>query len=89
MERTCFYLPDLSDPIEVFTLKAELTGEMGVRSVEANARTGVVVVEWAHPASADRIRRRLAELDFSPQLLALSNRDLRRQCGTPTHAERR
>lgn len=67
MAKETFSIPNISCGHCVMSIKNELTELDGVRSVEGDADTQTVTVEWDSPASVDKIRRTLKEINYPAQ----------------------
>jgi copper chaperone len=51
----------------VSAIESELSEMEGVSSVEADAATKTVIVQWDAPASIERIRATLTEINYPAQ----------------------
>jgi copper chaperone len=60
-------VPNISCGHCVSAIESELTDVTGVSSVKADAETKTVVVEWDAPASIEKIRATLAEINYPAQ----------------------
>jgi copper chaperone len=60
-------VPNISCGHCVSAIESELTDVAGVSSVKADAETKTVVVEWNAPASIEKIRAALAEINYPAQ----------------------
>ena len=66
METKSFAVPNISCGHCTHTIKMELGEIPGVRSVEADITYRQVTVEWGEPASWDRIKAVLTEINYPP-----------------------
>jgi len=66
MSEKRFQVPNISCPHCVMTIKRELSELEGVVSVDADADTKSVAVQWDAPASWDSIRELLTEINYAP-----------------------
>jgi copper chaperone CopZ len=64
MEKTTFAVPNISCGHCVAAIQRELTEMAGVSRVEGNPTSKEIVVEWEAPASLDRIRSTLKEINY-------------------------
>jgi copper chaperone len=60
-------VPNISCGHCVSAIESELTDVAGVSSVKADAQTKTVVVQWDAPASIEKIRATLAEINYPAQ----------------------
>jgi copper chaperone len=66
MTSKTFHVPNISCNHCVMTIKRELAELEGVASVEADAGTKNVTVEWGVPATWDSIKSLLTEINYPP-----------------------
>ncbi len=71
MNTRTFVVPAISCAHCVHTIKTEVGELAGVRSVEADANTKVVTVNWDDPATWEQIKATLTEIDYAPQELVV------------------
>ena len=64
-----FVVPNISCDHCVRSIKNELAEVAGVSTVNADAATKAVTVEWAEPASWEQIKATLTEIEYPPQEL--------------------
>jgi len=64
MEKTRFSIPNISCGHCIKTIERELGEIEGVSSVDGDAATKEVNVEWASPASLEGIKATLKEINF-------------------------
>ncbi|MBN2123457.1 MAG: heavy-metal-associated domain-containing protein [Deltaproteobacteria bacterium] len=64
METKTFSIPNISCGHCVMTIKKELDELDGVRKVEGNPETREILVEWDAPATLERIRETLGEINY-------------------------
>ena len=64
MEEKTFTIPNISCGHCVATIKTELSELDGVRRVDGDADGKTVTVAWEAPATGDRIRSTLAEINY-------------------------
>jgi copper chaperone len=64
MTSKTFDVPNISCNHCVMTIKRELDELEGVASVDADAGTKTVTVEWEAPATVDSIKSLLAEINY-------------------------
>jgi copper chaperone len=60
-------VPNISCGHCVSAIESELSDVEGVTSVKADAETKTVVVKWDAPASIEKIRATLAEINYPAQ----------------------
>ena len=63
-ERRIFLVPDISCGHCVHTVQSELSDIEGVKMVKADEGSKQVVVEWDAPATINRIKERLVEIEY-------------------------
>jgi copper chaperone len=66
METKTFEVPNISCGHCVMTIKNEVGELEGVSKVEASQETRLVTVEWNPPATWDRIKDLLVEINYAP-----------------------
>lgn len=66
MSEKRFQVPNISCQHCVMTIKRELSELEGVVSVDANADTKTVAVQWDAPASWDTIKELLTAINYAP-----------------------
>ena len=64
METSTFSIPNISCGHCVMTIKNELGELDGVQSVEGDPGSKTVTVQWDAPASQDKIRSTLKEINY-------------------------
>ena len=64
MEKTTLSIPNISCGHCVMTIKGELGDIEGVKSIEGNAETKEIIVEWDSPATMERIKSTLKEINY-------------------------
>jgi copper chaperone len=64
MEKTTLSIPNISCGHCVASIKGELGEIEGVKSVEGNEVTKEITVEWGHPATMEKIRSALKEMNY-------------------------
>jgi copper chaperone CopZ len=64
MEKETFSIPNISCGHCVMSIKNELNELEGVRSVEGNVENKSIAVEWDSPATLDKIRNTLKEINY-------------------------
>jgi len=64
MEKTKLSIPNINCGHCVMTIKRELGGIAGVSKVEGDPQKKEVIVEWNQPASLDKIKTTLKEINF-------------------------
>ncbi|MGA6925108.1 MAG: heavy-metal-associated domain-containing protein [Desulfosarcina sp.] len=67
MPKETLTVPNISCGHCVSAIQNELSDLDGVTSVKADADSRTVVVQWDAPASIDRIRAALAEINYPAQ----------------------
>jgi copper chaperone CopZ len=69
MNTKTFVVPAISCDHCVHSIKTEVGEIAGVQSVQADAGTKVVTVNWGDPATWEKIKATLAEINYPPQEL--------------------
>jgi len=64
MEKETFSIPNISCGHCVMSIKNELNDLEGVSSVEGNAENKSITVEWDSPATLEKIRDTLKEINY-------------------------
>jgi copper chaperone len=64
MESKTFYIPNISCPHCVMSIKNELSDIEGVTSVEGDVDSKKVTVEYDAPATLDKIKSTLEEINY-------------------------
>ncbi len=64
MEKTKFSVPNINCGHCVMTIKKELGEITGVSKVEGDPQKKEIIVEWNQPASLDKIKATLKEINF-------------------------
>lgn len=64
MRKQSFKIPNISCNHCVNTIKSELTEIEGIKSVDGNPQSKTIEVEWDAPASVDKIKDKLAEINY-------------------------
>ncbi|MBW2557134.1 MAG: heavy-metal-associated domain-containing protein [Deltaproteobacteria bacterium] len=64
MEKETFSIPNISCGHCVMSIKNELNDLEGVSSVEGNAENKSITVEWNSPATLEKIRDTLREINY-------------------------
>lgn len=64
MEKAILTIPNISCGHCVMSIKNELSELEGVTSVEGNPEAKTMTVEWDSPASLDRIKAQLTEINY-------------------------
>ncbi len=64
MRKQSFKIPNISCGHCVNTIKSELTEIEGIKSVDGNPQSKTIEVEWDAPASVDKIKDKLAEINY-------------------------
>ena len=64
MEKQTFTIPNISCGHCVMTIKNELSELEGVTTVDGNPDSKSVTVEWEDPASLDKIKETLKEINY-------------------------
>jgi copper ion binding protein len=67
MHKETLSVPNISCGHCVSAIESELSEMEGVSSVEADAATKTVIVQWDAPASIERIRATLTEINYPAQ----------------------
>jgi len=64
MEKKTFSIPNISCGHCVMSIKNELDELAGVSSVDGNAENKSITVEWDSPATLEKIRDTLKEINY-------------------------
>ena len=64
MEKTSMSVPNISCGHCVMTIKRELSEIKGVSKVEGDPQKKEITVEWNQPATLDKIKATLKEINF-------------------------
>jgi copper chaperone CopZ len=64
MEKETFSIPNISCGHCVMTIKNELSEVDGIKSVEGDPDAKSIVVEWDSPASIEKIKETLKEMNY-------------------------
>ena len=64
MEKTKLSIPNISCGHCVMSIKKELTGIDGVFAVDGNPETKEITVEWDAPATLEKVRDLLKEINY-------------------------
>jgi copper chaperone len=64
MEKLTLSIPNIFCSHCVMTIKRELTEIEGIKSVEGNVEAKEITVEWGPPATIERIRAALEEINY-------------------------
>ena len=64
MEKQTFSIPNISCGHCVMTIKSELNELEGVTTVDGNPDSKNVTVEWEDPATLDKIKETLKEINY-------------------------
>jgi copper chaperone len=64
MEKTKMSVPNISCGHCVMNIKRELGEIQGVKKVEGDPKTKEIVVDWDAPASLDKIKSTLKEINY-------------------------
>jgi len=64
MEKQTFVVPNISCGHCVMSIKDELSEIDGLKSVEGDPDTKSITVEWEPPASGDKIKEKLKEINY-------------------------
>lgn len=64
MTKETFSIPAISCGHCVMSIKRELSGLAGVKSVDGNPAGKTVTVEWDEPATREKIRETLKEINY-------------------------
>jgi len=67
MAKETLSVPNISCGHCVSAIESELTEMEGITSVKADAGTKTVTVQWDAPASIERIRATLSEINYPAQ----------------------
>ena len=67
MESTTFSIPNISCGHCLNTIKNELSELDGVKTVDGNPENKEVTVEWEPPATLDKIKETLQEINYPAQ----------------------
>ena len=67
MSKTTLIVPNISCGHCVSAIESELTEVEGVASVKADAAAKTVTVQWDVPATMERIRATLTEINYPAQ----------------------
>lgn len=67
METKTVQVPAISCGHCVHTIQNEIGEVVGVTSVKADEKTKQVTITWQQPATWDKIKATLAEIDYPPQ----------------------
>jgi copper chaperone CopZ len=66
MATKTFRVPNINCDHCVMTIQREVGELQGIKSVKADAATKNVAVEWDEPATWDRIKALLTEINYPP-----------------------
>lgn len=69
MQKQTLTIPNISCGHCVMAIKNELLEMEGVQSVEGDPQTKTVSVQWDEPASLDKIRSKLQEINYPAEEL--------------------
>jgi copper ion binding protein len=64
MERTTFSVPDITCDHCVMTIRKELGEMQGITGVEGDPEAKKITVEWDAPATLEKIRETLREINY-------------------------
>lgn len=64
MEKQTFLVPNISCGHCVMSIKNELAELKGVKTVEGDPESKDITVEWEDPATVERIKDKLAEINY-------------------------
>jgi copper chaperone len=64
MQKQSFNIPKISCGHCVHAIKSELSEMAGINSVEGDHEKKTIVVEWDAPASVEKIKSKLEEIDY-------------------------
>lgn len=64
MEKATLSIPDISCAHCIMTIKGELGEIEGVKNVEGNLEKKEITVEWGSPATMERIKSTLKEINY-------------------------
>jgi len=67
MTTITYKIPNISCNHCVHTIKMEVGEIEGVKSVDANAATKMVTIEFEQPADEEKIRQVLVEINYPPE----------------------
>ena len=67
MSKETFTIPNISCGHCVMSIKNELTELNGVQKVEGDPNSRTVTVEWDAPATVEKIRETLKEINYPAQ----------------------
>ena len=67
MESTTFSIPNISCGHCLMTIKNELSELDGVKTVDGNPENKEVTVKWEPPATLDKIKETLQEINYPAQ----------------------
>ncbi|HHP7233342.1 MAG TPA: heavy-metal-associated domain-containing protein [Desulfobacterales bacterium] len=67
MSKETFAIPNISCGHCVMSIQNELTELDGVRKVDGDPAAKTITVEWDTPATAEKIRRTLQEINYPAQ----------------------
>jgi len=73
MDSKTFKVPAISYNHCVHTIKMEVSELPGVQSVQADKDTQLVTVNWTEPATWEKIRQTLVEINYPPEGLITLN----------------
>jgi copper chaperone len=65
MEKTILLIPNISCDHCVMTIKNELSEMEGIINVEGDSQTKEIKVDWQEPASLEKIKEKLEEINYS------------------------
>lgn len=66
MQSKTFTVPNISCGHCTHTIEMELSDVAGVKSVHADLQSKQVVVQWDDPATWDKIKNTLVEINYAP-----------------------
>jgi len=64
MEKLTLSIPNISCGHCVMTIQRELAEIEGIKSIEGNVEAKEITVEWGPPATIERIRSALQEINY-------------------------
>jgi copper chaperone CopZ len=64
MEKAILSIPNISCGHCVMTIKNELNDIEGIVNVEGDPQTKEIKVDWQEPASLEKIKEKLAEINY-------------------------
>jgi copper chaperone CopZ len=64
MEKTIMSIPNISCDHCVMTIKNELKEIEGILHVEGDSQAKEIKVDWQEPASLEKIKEKLAEINY-------------------------